>query len=123
MKARNLSELEQRIMTIVWEYQGCSVRDVLQKLKGKKKLAYTTVATILNRLGEKGLVKRIDDNFIIHYSPRLSKEDYTKNIAKTFIDKYMNMFGDIAIASFAESIEDLPKKKKDYFLKLLEKQK
>lgn len=108
-------------MNIVWECGDCSVRDVLGNLKRKKQLAYTTVATVLQRLYEKGLVARTDKDFIIRYSPKLSKEDYSKKMAKSFIAKFFSSFGDAAIASFAESIETLPKEKKDYFLKLLEK--
>lgn len=122
MKTKLLSELEQELMNIVWECGGCSVRDVLGKLKGKKQLAYTTVATILQRLYEKGLVIRTDNKFVIRYSPKLSKENYSKKMAKTFITKFFSSFGDAAIASFADSIETLPKEKKDYFLKLLKKQ-
>lgn len=108
-------------MNIVWECRGCLIRDVLERLNKRKKLAYTTVATILQRLYKKGLVTRSDKDFAIRYCPKVSKEDYSKRMAKTFIAKFFSSFGDAAIASFAESIETIPKEKKDYFLKLLEK--
>lgn len=121
MTQKSMSELEQELMNIIWECGDCSVRNVLERLNRKKKLAYTTIATILQRLYEKGLVARTDKDFVIRYSPKLSKKDYSKSMAKSFIAKFMSVFGDAAIASFAESIETLPKEKKDYFLKLLEK--
>src|SRR3989344_257732 len=121
MKSKNLSELEQELMNIVWECGDCSVRGVLGKLKRKKPLAYTTVATILQRLYEKGLVARTNKDFVIRYSPKQSKEDYSRKMAKSFIARFMSVFGDAAIVSFAQSIETLPKEKKDYFLKLLER--
>ncbi len=120
MKTKPLSELEQEVMNIVWEFETCSVRDVLEQISKQKELAYTTVATILQRLYEKGLVVQKDKDFMVHYAARVSKEAYSKNMAKSFIQKFVGTFGDIAIASFAESVDKLPKEKKEYFLSLLD---
>ena len=119
MKMKALSELEQEVMNIVWECGDCSVRDVLERINKKKKLAYTTIATILQRLYDKGIVVRTNKDVIIYYSPKLTKENYSKSMARSFIAKFFNSFGEAAIASFAESIEKLPRSKKEYLLKLL----
>ncbi len=119
MKQKPLSVLEQEVMDIVWENKRCSVREVLPYLPQNKKYAYTTIATILNRLYKKGLVfKRLGKESYI-YSAKISKESYTKTIAQSFLKRFIGSFGDTAVVSFAESIEELPKKKKKYFLKLL----
>lgn len=115
-----ISELEQEVMNIVWELDECSVRNVLEKINKNKQLAYTTIATILQRLHEKDLVSRKADGISFVYSPKLSKESYSKNLAQSFISKFFNSFGDVGVASFAQSIDKLPKKKKDYLLELLE---
>jgi len=120
MKTTSLGELEKQIMDIVWECRSCSARDVLIKLEKDRKLAYTTVATILQRLHDKGFLTRKEDKSGYVYSPKLSKESYSRNIAQSFLKRFINSFGDIAIASFAESIDKLPAKKREYFLKLLE---
>lgn len=121
MKSRSLGNLEQEVMNIVWKYEKCSVRDVLNHLRKNKKYAYTTIATILTRLHIKRLVNKSENGSGYLYSPRLSKESYTKNIAQAFLKRFINSFGDTAVASFAESIDQLPKDKRKYFLKLLEK--
>lgn len=120
MAATSLGKLEQQVMDILWEYENCSARDVLTKLAKEKKLAYTTIATVLHRLFNKGLLKRTEDKSGFIYSPKFSKEKYTKSVAQSFLNKFINSFGDTAIASFAGSIEKLPVKKREYFLKLLE---
>ena len=120
MKLASLGELEQQIMDILWDNKTCSARDVLIKLQKDRALAYTTVATVLQRLYDKGLVKRTEDKSGHIYSPKLSKESYSKNIAQSFLKKFIDSFGDTAIASFADSIDKLPAKKKEYFLKLLD---
>ncbi|KKR10818.1 MAG: hypothetical protein UT39_C0014G0007 [Candidatus Woesebacteria bacterium GW2011_GWA1_39_21] len=122
MLQKTLSPLEQEAMNIVWELKECSIRDVVEKFNQEKKLAYTTVATLLQRLFEKGLVNRNNHNTILSYTPKISKDIYGKKMAKSFIQTFMSSFGEAAIVSFAESIDKLPKDKKDYLLKLLEKQ-
>lgn len=121
MKTKPLGELEKQIMDIVWELNGCSTREVLTKLKKNRKLAYTTVATILHRLYDKGLLARKEKRIGYVYSPKLSKERYGKNIARVFLSKFIDSFGDTAIASFAESIDKLPEEKRKNLLELIEK--
>jgi predicted transcriptional regulator len=118
---KSLSPLDQEIMDIVWNCKTCSVREVLEQIQKEKELAYTTVATILTRLNDKGLLKRTEKNSVVYYSPKISREDFSKKVVGSFFSNFFQSFGDTAIASFAESIEELPKEKKDYFLKLLEK--
>lgn len=117
MKTVSLGELEQQIMDIVWKQKKSSAKEIQTKLD--RELAYTTVATILNRLYEKGLLKRAESKSGNIYSPKVSKEKYTKNVAQSFLKNFINSFGDTAIASFAQGIDKLPQEKRKYFLKLL----
>lgn len=118
---KSLSPLDQEIMNIVWGCGKCSVREVFDQICKEKKLAYTTVATILSRLHCKGLLKRVEKKSVVYYSPKVSREDFSKRVVGSFFANFFRSFGDAAIASFAESVDELPKDKKDYFLKLLEK--
>lgn len=120
MKSATLGKLEQQIMDIVWESKNCSARDVLTIIEKNKKLAYTTVATILQRLHEKGLLNRKESPTGHIYSPRVSKEKYTKNVAQSFLKNFINSFGDTAIASFADSIDKLPEAKRKYLLEIID---
>ena len=122
MQQKILSPLEQEIMNIVWELKECSVRDVVERFEKEKKLAYTTVATLLQRLLDKGLVERSSKGMTLSYTAKVSKESYSKKMAKTFMKTFVSFFGEAAIVSFAESIDKLPRDKKSYLLKLLEKQ-
>lgn len=115
-----LGELEKQIMDIIWQREHCCVRDILASLPPERKLAYTTIATILQRLFDKRLLVRKEAKVGYIYSPKVSKEKYSKNIASVFLKNFINSYGDIAIASFAESIDKLPEKKRNHLLKLLE---
>ncbi len=121
MQRKLLSPLEQEVMTIVWELKKCSIRDVLRKLELQKKLAYTTVATLLQRLFEKGQVNRSSSGAVLSYTPKVTKEMYGRKMAMSFIKTLMSSYGEAVIVSFAESIDKLPKDKKLYLLELIEK--
>lgn len=115
-----MSEMEQKVMVIIWNCKSCSVRNIMAQLTNRK-LAYTTVATILHRLYKKGIVVRKSQGISFSYSPKVAKETYTKRFAQAFIKKFFSSFADTAIVSFAESIDTLPPNKKSYLLKLLRK--
>ncbi len=120
MAQKSLSTLEQQVMNLVWGLGPCSVKDVHREFNKDRKIAYTTIATILQRLQNKGLVKRIAEGNSYIYSSKLSKEKYSKSMINNFLTKFVDSFGETAIASFAESVETLPAEKRKYFLKLLE---
>jgi predicted transcriptional regulator len=121
MQQKALSPLEQEAMNIVWQLKECSIRDVMERINQDKKLAYTTVATLLQRLVEKGFVHKNTETSVLSYTPTLTKERYSTTMAKSFVHTFLSSFGETAIVSFADSIDTLPKDKKDYLLKLLEK--
>ena len=120
MKSKSSGELEMQVMNIVWDKGECSVNQILEQFYREKKLAYTTIATILQRLYDKGVVDRKQDQAHYMYFPKISKSDYSKKLISNFFDHITNTFGDVALTSFAESIDELPKTKREELLKLLE---
>lgn len=119
MQQKTLSNLEREAMDIIWQKKECSVRDVVNELQKKRKIAYTTVATIVQRLENKGIVTKQEEGKTYIYKSRLTKESYTKRIAQGFIRNFVQSFGNTAVASFADSIDDLPADKRESLLKLL----
>lgn len=65
--AAKLGELERRVMDILWEEpdRALTGRDVARQLPAN---AYTTVATVLDRLVHKGLVRREMDGRYIQFT-------------------------------------------------------
>jgi predicted transcriptional regulator len=70
-------------MQVAWDHpdRDMAVRDVLDLLDGD--LAYTTVMTVMNRLVEKGLLRRRRDGRAWSYRPSGSREAY---VAATMVD-------------------------------------
>ena len=62
-------------MEIVWDRGDATVRDVHDALSRRRKVAYTTVMTVLTRLFEKGLVTRAQQGRAFAYRPAQSRSE------------------------------------------------
>ena len=80
--------LELQCLKALWELGEANVKDVRRVLTGNRKLAYTTVMTVLDRLVKKGGVerKKIGRSFI--YVPLLSREALRKLAVKDVVDSF-----------------------------------
>ena len=58
--ASGLSELETEIMLVLWEQGESTVATVREKLAVARPLAHTTIITVLDRMAEKGVIRRVD---------------------------------------------------------------
>jgi predicted transcriptional regulator len=58
MALPRLSNLEMRIMEILWTHGGASVREIHEKFPAKNRPAYTTVHTMVNRLEAKKALRK-----------------------------------------------------------------
>jgi len=67
-----LTELELRIMQVIWRRGGSSVAEVQAELDPP--LAYTTVQTVLNILQRKGKLKRALDGRAYIYSAKITED-------------------------------------------------
>jgi len=70
-----LTPLELDIMKAVWERPPITVRDVQEAIRPARKLAYTTVMTIMDRLFHKGCLTRTLQSRTHYYKPAI---DYTE---------------------------------------------
>jgi len=108
----SLGELEAEIMEVVWKLKKCPVRRVLDKLKSKRKVAYTTVMTVMCRLYNKGLLKRtLDASGAYVYSSRREKKEFLVSASRNAINNLIKEFGDVAVAQFIDIVESKDAKK------------
>lgn len=87
---RLLTEVELEFMTVLWKMGEGSVNDLLAHLADERKLAYTSVSTILRILEQKGVLTTRKEGRGHIYIPSLSKEDYEARTLKHVIDKVFN---------------------------------
>src|SRR3954463_14780745 len=57
-RSATLTEQELEIMKIVWDRETVTVRDVYEALLERRKVAYTTVMTMMKILEQKGRLKK-----------------------------------------------------------------
>jgi predicted transcriptional regulator len=75
---RQLGELENEVMTRVWQWnRPVTVREVLEDLLRERELAYTTVMTVMDKLFQKGWLRREQEGRAFRYEPVSSREAYT----------------------------------------------
>jgi predicted transcriptional regulator len=78
------SELE--ILTILWNKENATVREVHEELSKNKDSGYTTTLKLLQIMFEKGLVTRDDSNKTHIYQPAVTRQ----KTQKQFLDKMIN---------------------------------
>lgn len=86
---KELTKAEEQIMQSLWKIGSGATRDIIKQLP-KPKPAYTTVATFLRILGEKGFVhkKQIGNVYLFH--PAIKKEEYSEKFLTQFARKYFD---------------------------------
>ncbi|MGI9020890.1 MAG: BlaI/MecI/CopY family transcriptional regulator [Solirubrobacterales bacterium] len=103
-----LHELEALVMEEVWRQGQATVREVLTTLnRGTRERAYTTVMTIMSRLDDKGLMTRTRQGKSDLYKPVMSRAEYLNARAEAEVKALVDEFGDIALAHFAEQVDEL----------------
>ncbi|MFA0752432.1 MAG: hypothetical protein IMHGJWDQ_000185 [Candidatus Fervidibacter sp.] len=99
------SPLEADIMRILWERKSATVREVWWELKAQgKRLAYTTVMTVMVRLYEKGILNRVKEGKGYRYFPIQPRETVLQRFVNTVVDRLVAVFGEPAISYLAEVI-------------------
>lgn len=69
-------DLQAEVMTAVWKLGEASVEDVRAEQPRRRRSAYTTVQTVLNRLVERGLLKRERRGRGFVYRARFDEADH-----------------------------------------------
>ena len=102
-KPNMLTEVELEFMTALWELDEGNVRDVLTNLAPERNLAYTSAATILRILDEKGFVASKKSGKTLIYKPLLAKDTYQTRSLKNLSAK---LFDNTPAALVARLVDD-----------------
>ena len=105
MTSYNLGPLEQEVMDCLWKEKNVSVSEIHQCIQKKRKIAYTTVMTIMMRLTEKGFLTRKLEGKAYVYSPTKSKEQTTKGVIKKIVDSLVDQYGKEAVSAFTDELK------------------
>ena len=81
-----LGDLQLRIMRVLWNGGPASVAKVQDRLGGDS-LAYTTVATMLRKMEDRGLVRHREHQRRFIYTAAATAEDVTRSMADDLVDR------------------------------------
>ena len=81
-----LGDLQLQIMKILWNGGPATVAEVLEQLEGEP-LAYTTVATMLRKMEDRGLVGHRQEGRRFVYESLVSAEKVTRSMADDLVDR------------------------------------
>ncbi|MFC4003023.1 BlaI/MecI/CopY family transcriptional regulator [Prauserella oleivorans] len=82
-----LGDLEGAVMEVLWRAdEPVKVRQVLENLSSGRKLAYTTVMTVLDNLHRKGWAHRDRDGKAYRYRPAFTREEAAVRALREALD-------------------------------------
>ena len=85
-----LTPQELEIMKLVWQRDSSTVRDIYESLLQRRKIAYTTVMTMMKILESKGYLKKRLLNRAYVYRPASRKEQVIGKMIREFMDRVFN---------------------------------
>ena len=83
-----LTPLELDIMKVVWNRTPINVRSVQEAIRPARKLAYTTVMTIMDRLYHKGVLSRTLHSRTHYYEPAIEYTAVRDEALQTLIKSF-----------------------------------
>ncbi len=108
---RTLTPVELELMHIVWRLGEVSVADVLAALPPERKLAYTSVSTVLRILEQKGVVGSRKEGRGHLYSARLPREAYEVQSVRHLVDTVFEGTPSALVARLVEAVPLSPEER------------
>ena len=85
-----LTGQELEIMKVVWRLGPATVRQVYEDLLKQRKIAYTTVMTMMNILETKGFLKKSSGEKAFVYKPSKPEKQVLRAMVREFVDRVFN---------------------------------
>lgn len=100
-RSPQLGALEAQVMELLWSRGPCSVRDVMDTLEQRP--AYTTIATVMQNLQRKHLVRSQHQGRAVSYAPEVSREAHTAQMMRHALESSSDR-----AASILHFVKDMP---------------
>ncbi|MHC4878731.1 MAG: BlaI/MecI/CopY family transcriptional regulator [Planctomycetota bacterium] len=122
-RARELTERELEIMQVFWDYGEQTPQEVRGRLaEAGRDLAYTTVATLVRILLEKGFVQQTNDERPFRYEPARSFEEVSGNLVNDLLSRVFGGSTEKLLVSLLDQ-KQLSKKERDTLRRMLDEKK
>jgi len=85
-----LTDQELEIMKIVWQRGSATVREVYEELLKRRRIAYTTVMTMMGILEQKGRLKKSEEARAYVYTPSEPQGKVVGSMVQEFVKRVFN---------------------------------
>ena len=85
-----LTGQELEIMKVIWKLGTPTVRQVYETMLERRKVAYTTVMTMMNILETKGYLKKRRGERAFVYAPSRPEKQVIRAMVREFVDRVFN---------------------------------
>ena len=83
----NLSGRQLAIMRVLWDCGEATVAQVQQNLDLERPLAYSTVATVMSRMKQKGLLTHRAEGRVFHYRPTVTEDGIGTSMVGEMVER------------------------------------
>ncbi|MDD2513298.1 MAG: BlaI/MecI/CopY family transcriptional regulator [Proteiniphilum sp.] len=84
-----LTPQEEHVMLQIWQLNECAIKDVVEKLE-EPKPPYTTVASIFNKLEQKGYLTKWRFGNVKVFKPLISESAYKRHFLSGVVQSYFD---------------------------------
>ncbi len=102
--ARYLGRLQGDVMRVFWEHDSATIREACELLAPPRRLAYTTVLTVVTRLWSRGLLLREQEGRGHRYTAAKTREQFLGELSDELIDRLLGDFGEIGVARLGDRL-------------------
>lgn len=122
-QSRVLGPLEHEILDVLWAGGGMSGKEVHAEIKRVRKVALTTVLTVLERLTSKGLVRKVKGKSVYIFTPAYTKDAFAKEVSGDVFKDILGISASGASASFVDMLAESDPDELDRLSALIESKK
>lgn len=102
--------LEAKIMEIMWATEQSTIRDVQTILNNEESLSFNTVMTVMNRLLEKGLLRKSSEKGgrgrTTLFEPVQTKEQFLSEQTKEVTQGLIREFGELVVGHMIDALDE-----------------
>ncbi len=111
-RVRPPTPFELEILKIVWELKTATVRDIYETLRERRKIAYTTVMTMMGIMERKGILRKWQEGRAYVYKPTHSRERVLKAMVREFVERVFNGSPEALVACLIDDCASLWKSRR-----------
>lgn len=105
--AKVLGDLETRVLRVVWSFgRPVPARPVHERVARRHDVALLTVVTVLNKLVQKGLLRRAKVDDLLHYEARLTEEEFMTHASRRVVEGILSLGPEAVTSSFVDVLAE-----------------